>query len=337
MIQQPPGRAARQRQKLIDACISALHQHGPSRTTIDKVVAIADMSPGIVSFYFDSKAALLVAALEHLAQEFEDCVLIPLQAVRADPVTALPRLIDLYLDAEIASPRKVSVWYAFWGEATSRQEYFDICGRRDQAFADLVGELMARLIETTRARHLQSDSVALGLIGCLEMVWQAIAFREEADTDREAGRQRCHAYLASLFPAQFANARLPALASSADLAAPVAEAAAYAFLVTAECMLAGVPAAAMPAHFPYHVLAQPHAQPPQRIHVTIAAANTHIFSSPAAHAAEWLAVVVNTPRSRDIYCVPAAAIPRDGISVATLRGPLAKYRSNFALDMQGAG
>jgi AcrR family transcriptional regulator len=51
-----PERAARirQRQRLIDACISALHIHGPSRTTVEKVVALADLSPGIVRFYFDS-------------------------------------------------------------------------------------------------------------------------------------------------------------------------------------------------------------------------------------------------------------------------------------------
>ena len=69
-----PERAsrARQRQRLIDACISALHIHGPSRTTVEKVVALADMSPGIVRFYFDSKDAMLVASLAYLAAEFEE-------------------------------------------------------------------------------------------------------------------------------------------------------------------------------------------------------------------------------------------------------------------------
>src|ERR1035438_8155699 len=67
----------RQRQRLIDACISALHIYGPSRTTVEKVVAIAKMSPGIVRFYFDSKAAMLVASLQYLAAEFEERLLVP--------------------------------------------------------------------------------------------------------------------------------------------------------------------------------------------------------------------------------------------------------------------
>ena len=128
----------RQRQRLIDACISALHIYGPSRTTVEKVVALADLSPGIVRFYFDSKDAMLVASLGFLAAEFEERVLKPVAQLKDRPVEALRLLVDLYLDADIASPRKVSVWYSFWGEASSRQEYLDICGKKDEDFAVLV-------------------------------------------------------------------------------------------------------------------------------------------------------------------------------------------------------
>ena len=86
-------------------------------------MALADLSPGIVRFYFDSKAAMLVASLEYLAAEFEERVLVPVAQLKDSPVQALRLLVDLYLDADIASPRKVSVWYSFWGEASSRQEY----------------------------------------------------------------------------------------------------------------------------------------------------------------------------------------------------------------------
>jgi TetR/AcrR family transcriptional repressor of bet genes len=204
----------RQRRKLIDACISALHAYGPSRTTIDKVVQIADMSPGIVNFYFDTKAAMLVAALEFLSAEFEQQVLAPVAAIKDTPVRALEALIDLYFDPELASPRKVSVWYAFWGEANSRQEYHDICGAKDDSFAALVHDLIARLIAETAARHLDADGVALGLIGALEVLWQHIAFQDESDIDRAAFKRRCLAYLGSVFPGRFAAAA-PAIAAPA--------------------------------------------------------------------------------------------------------------------------
>jgi TetR/AcrR family transcriptional regulator, transcriptional repressor of bet genes len=194
---------SRQRQRLIDACISALHIYGPSRTTVEKVVAIAKMSPGIVRFYFASKAAMLVASLQFLAAEFEEQLLVPVTRLKSRPVAALESMVDLYLDPEIASPRKVSVWYAFWGEASSRQEYYDICGQKDESFAALVRELIERLIIETAQPQLDTDGIALGLIGVLEMLWQDFAFRTEADIDRPAAKRRAMSYLRSIFPGQF--------------------------------------------------------------------------------------------------------------------------------------
>ncbi|HEY6922932.1 MAG TPA: TetR family transcriptional regulator C-terminal domain-containing protein [Steroidobacteraceae bacterium] len=200
-----PERASRirQRQRLIDACISALHIHGPSRTTVEKVVALADLSPGIVRFYFDSKDAMLVASLAHLAAEFEERVMVPVAQLKDTPVAALECLVELYFDPEIASPRKVSVWYSFWGEASSRQEYYDICGRKDEDFAALVRDLVARVIALTGESHLDTEGIALGLMGVLEVLWQGIAFQSEADIDRAAARKQSMAFLRSVFPKQF--------------------------------------------------------------------------------------------------------------------------------------
>src|SRR5579871_3807108 len=174
-----PGSRQRQRQRLIDACISALHLHGPSHTTVERVVTLANLSPGIVRFYFDSKDAMLVASLEYLAREFEERVLGPVARLKDTPVRALERLVELYFDPELASARKISVWYAFWGEASSRQEYLQICGGKDEDFAALVHELIGRLIRETGGAHLDADAVALGLIGVLEVLWQGFAFQSE--------------------------------------------------------------------------------------------------------------------------------------------------------------
>jgi TetR/AcrR family transcriptional repressor of bet genes len=200
-----PERASRirQRQRLIDACISALHLHGPSRTTVEKVVALADLSPGIVRFYFDSKDAMLVASLGYLAAEFEERVMVPVAQLKDTPVEALERLVSLYLDPDIASARKVSVWYSFWGEASSRQEYYDICGRKDEDFAALVRDLVGRVVAMSGEPHLDTEGIALGLIGALEVLWQGIAFQNEADIDRAAARAQCTAFLRSVFPRQF--------------------------------------------------------------------------------------------------------------------------------------
>ena len=223
----PPARAGRQRQRqrLIDACISALHLYGPSRTTVGKVVAIAKMSPGIVRFYFESKAAMLVASLQFLSTEFEELVLVPVAVLQDTPVVALRRMVELYLDPAIASARKVSVWYSFWGEASSRQEYYDICGQKDERFAQLVRRLIARQVLDTGAHHLDPDAIAFGLIGVLEILWQDFAFQNEEAIDRVAARRRALAYLESIFPGQFAAPGAGALPAASARASAVFEAA----------------------------------------------------------------------------------------------------------------
>ena len=203
---------------MIDACISALHIHGPSRTTVEKVVALADLSPGIVRFYFDSKDAMLLASLAHLAAEFEERVMVPVAQLKETPVAALEKLVELYLDPDIASPRKVSVWYSFWGEASSRQEYYDICGRKDEDFAALVRDLVARVVAMAGEAHLDTDSIALGLIGALEVLWQGIAFQSEADIDRDAARKQSLAFLRSVFPRQFGVAEGRIVSAGAESA-----------------------------------------------------------------------------------------------------------------------
>jgi nitrite reductase/ring-hydroxylating ferredoxin subunit len=67
----------------------------------------------------------------------------------------------------------------------------------------LVRELIERLIIETSQPHLDSDGIALGLIGVLEILWQDFAFRTEAGIDRVAAKRRAMAYLRSIFPGQF--------------------------------------------------------------------------------------------------------------------------------------
>src|SRR5258708_17063228 len=123
------------------------------------------------------------AALQVLGGEFEEQLLVPVARLKSRPVAALELMVDLYLDPDIASPRKVSVWYAFWGEASSRQEYYDICGQKDESFAALVRELIGRLIVDASRPHLDPDGIALRLIGVLAIMRQDFAFRTQHQID----------------------------------------------------------------------------------------------------------------------------------------------------------
>ena len=151
-----PARArstrGRQRQRLIDACISALHIYGPSRTTVEKVVAIAKMSPGIVRFYFDSKAAMLVASLQFLAAEFEEQVLVPVANLKLAAGRGARVAWWTFISTRTSpAPAKSPFGMHFGAKPVHGRNTTTFADKKDESFAALVRELIGRLIEETRA------------------------------------------------------------------------------------------------------------------------------------------------------------------------------------------
>ena len=127
----PEPRDARRRRELIEATIASIARNGLSGTTIAKVAEIANLSAGIVSFYFRTKEALLLATLEHLDLEFENRRLEVLDRAGDDPVRQLEAIIDVNLDPALCDAGRVAVWAAFWGESQARESYQRVCGARD--------------------------------------------------------------------------------------------------------------------------------------------------------------------------------------------------------------
>lgn len=197
----PPGPSARidRRQQLIDATVSTIAAHGLSRTTLARVGDVARLSPGIVSFYFENKDALLLATLRHLAEEFEAALEAAIARAGATPAAALDALIEACFDPAISDVRKVAVWYAFWGESRARAEYLEVCGDKERAYHDAILVLCRQLIDEGALAHLDAEAVTRGLIGIIDGLWQDLLSAPD-DFDRARAKHLCHAYLAGLFP-----------------------------------------------------------------------------------------------------------------------------------------
>lgn len=190
------------RDAILAAAIAAIARHSLSGTTVERVAELAAVAPGTVILHFKRKDALLVAALEHVAQEFEQARRAAIAGAADDPVAALDRLIDTALDPEVSDPAKVAVWYAFWGEAASRSVYLERVGAMDRAYKDDLVRICAELIRRGDNARADAEAVALGLIGLLDYLWQDIMV-DGASFDRRRARQTVRAYLSAVFPRHF--------------------------------------------------------------------------------------------------------------------------------------
>ncbi|WP_395018532.1 TetR/AcrR family transcriptional regulator [Dongia sp.] len=195
--------ASRTKGAILRATIAVIAKHSLSGTTVQLVAEAAKVAPGTVILHFQKKDALLLSALEQIAVEFEAARRAAVEAAGDDPVRALNAIIDVSLDPKVCDPANVAVWYAFWGEAKARKLYLERIGSYDTVCQDGLDRLFAEIIRRGGYRHLNAEALAMGFSGLLEWQWQEILVSGR-NFDRDAAKQTARAYLASIFPQEFA-------------------------------------------------------------------------------------------------------------------------------------
>lgn len=109
--------SAARRQEIIDAAYRCFARKGFHQTTMREIYAEANLSPGAIYHYFDSKDAIIRASFEFDSQR--GMALFEAAMVRDDPIRAIHELIDFFFKglesaAALSAPR---VNVQGWGEA----------------------------------------------------------------------------------------------------------------------------------------------------------------------------------------------------------------------------
>lgn len=159
------------KRQLIEATIDCIDKLGLSQTTIARIAKHAGVSQGIVVFHFQSKEALLEQALRELSREYVECWKNGLDNAVNDPVSRLCALVKATFTASICNRKKISVWYAFWGESRSRPRYRELCGNNDLEFSTTLLSLCEE-IEAVSTPTLKAQTAALGIECMIEGLWQ---------------------------------------------------------------------------------------------------------------------------------------------------------------------
>jgi len=159
------------KQQLIEATMDCIDRLGLSQTTLARIAERVGTSQGNVVFHFQTKEALLEQTLRHLSGEYHRNWLAALAAAGPDPCARLRAMIESSFSAKICNRRKISVWFAFWGESRSRPSYMRVCGEHDKAFSEQVLAL-CRAIEAESTARLKADTAALSIEGMIDGLWQ---------------------------------------------------------------------------------------------------------------------------------------------------------------------
>jgi TetR/AcrR family transcriptional repressor of bet genes len=199
------------RLQLIEATVESIARHGFAKTTLADVAKAARLSQGIVNFYFRSKKALLVETLRHLAAEYETLWKERVRRAGPSPGARLMAMIEADFDPVYLSRKKVTVWYAFWGESRWRPEFLEICEKLSDAYFSQSRAAMQEILDHGGYRDLDATALARAFNAMIDGLWLDILVNPKG-CDREIAIQTCRAFLARAFPGEFAA---PATAASA--------------------------------------------------------------------------------------------------------------------------
>jgi TetR/AcrR family transcriptional repressor of bet genes len=159
------------KQQLIEATMDCIDKLGLSQTTLARIAERAGISQGNVVFHFHSKDELLDQTLQYLTDEYRENWLSAVEAAPPDAYSQLRALVAASFTARICNRRKISLWFAFWGESRSRPNYMRICGNNDTAYSDQV-KLLCNKIEMDCAARLPASTAALAIEGMIDGLWQ---------------------------------------------------------------------------------------------------------------------------------------------------------------------
>ena len=159
------------KQQLIEATLDCIDKLGLSQTTLGRIAKQAGVSQGVVVFHFQTKDALLEQALRYLSEEYMACWKYAFAKADSHPVAQLCAIVKASFKPAICNRKKISVWYAFWGESRSRPKYMELCGHHDLAYSQTLLSL-CKQIEQQSLSSLGAETAALSIEGMINGLWQ---------------------------------------------------------------------------------------------------------------------------------------------------------------------
>ena len=193
------------RRQLILAAVDSISKRGFSATTLSHIAKGAKLSHGVVNYHFDSKEALYDETLGYLVREHYDLWFGYLRDAAPDPASQLAAIVDADFDKKVCTPKKLAVWFAFWGQAKYRPNYLKIHNRYDQQRSLEIERICRQMIADGDYAHQDATRVARTIEALIDGLWLNLMLYAPEATRQEA-RDDCYEALAEFFPHHFSGA-----------------------------------------------------------------------------------------------------------------------------------
>ena len=190
------------RQQLIESTIESIAVHGFNKTTLKTVTQIARLSHGVVNFHFKSKDLLLLETMKFLVDEHLQHWRTGLKQAFDNSEAKLKALVATDFDEKIANPKRIAVWFAYWGEVNNRPAYREIADNKDRQRRHQIESLCLDLTKTGGYTDIDAGSFSTNLEAIIDGLWLQILLSPREMTAAKASKN-CLTFLAATFPRHF--------------------------------------------------------------------------------------------------------------------------------------
>ena len=190
------------RQQLIEATIKCISKRGIGSTTLGDVAKEAGLSQGIVNLHFKSKENLFNETLRFLAEEYKSQFEKVLEKSGPAAADKLLALMEMDLRPSVCDPKKLAVWFGFWGEVKAMPTYRKMCNEYDQGYDEAIEGLSREIIAEGEYENVNAGQIAEVLSSLTNGMWLSCLISPKT-WDRHAALESVKSYLASVFPKHF--------------------------------------------------------------------------------------------------------------------------------------
>lgn len=196
---------AKRRRQLIEATIHSIATRGISGTTMASVTSRANLSMGIVSFHFQSKENLMKETLMFLVEEHREFWIRSLRDPDLSPSEKLRSVVEANFHPSICTPERISVWFAFFGEARYRKTYREKVSQFDTERAEVMEQICRTIIDEGDYGPLDAATIAKSIECFSDGLWLSLMMSPEWLSLTEA-KALVYGFLAQTFPKHFPTA-----------------------------------------------------------------------------------------------------------------------------------
>jgi AcrR family transcriptional regulator len=175
------------REQIVRATIRCLARHGYAGLTMKRVAAEAQVSPGILHYYFRDKAAMLAAAALRVTADLDRRVATEARGAR-DARERLRALIRACLRTGVDHRDFWTVFIEFWGEAFHDRRLAAMNRRAYTRARGLVGTVLAQGIAAGQFRPLDAAEAATVALALLDGLALQLTFDRGLMTEPQAAR-----------------------------------------------------------------------------------------------------------------------------------------------------